>query len=95
MRQDRDSADAEPGVEPGAQRCGVRESYESIEHPAKPTAAGGTGRVGRARLLDDLVGSDEDGLRDRQPESLGGLEVDDQFELDWLLDREIYGLGAL
>jgi hypothetical protein len=31
-------------------------------------------------LLDDLVSPDEDGLRDRQAERIGGLEVDDQLE---------------
>jgi len=48
----------------------------------------GDGRVGRACLLDDLVRSQEHRLRDREPEGLGGLEVDDQFELGRLLDRE-------
>jgi hypothetical protein len=33
--------------------------------------------------------------RDREPEGLGGLEVDEQFELRCLLDRDIGGLGAL
>jgi len=32
---------------------------------------------------------------DRQPERLGGLEIDDQLERRWLLDRQIGGLGAL
>src|SRR5262250_1188786 len=38
---------------------------------------------------DDLVGPDEDGLRDRQTERLGGLHVDDQFELRRLLDGDL------
>lgn len=46
-------------------------------------------------LLKDLVGSDEYGLRDREPERLRGLQVDDEFKLGGLLDREVGGLGAL
>jgi len=34
-------------------------------------------------------------LGDRQPERLGGLEIDDQLELGGLLDGVIGGLGAL
>jgi hypothetical protein len=32
--------------------------------------------------------------RDREAEGLGGLEVDRQFVLCWLFDREIAGLRA-
>src|SRR5262249_46717990 len=45
--------------------------------------------------LDDLVGSDEEGLRNRQAESFRGLEVDDQLEFGGLLDGKVGGLGAL
>jgi hypothetical protein len=45
-------------------------------------------------LLDDLIRLQQDRLRDRQPERLGGLEVDDQLELLWLLDGEVAGLGT-
>ena len=31
----------------------------------------------------------------RQAKSLGGLEVDHQLKLGWLLDRQIGGLGSL
>src|SRR5215813_4222744 len=47
------------------------------------------------RSLDDLVGSHEDGLRNRQAQRLGGLEVDHQLELRRLLNRKIFGLRAL
>ena len=33
-------------------------------------------------------------MRDRQPERLGGLEIDHQLEFGRLLDRKIGGLGA-
>src|SRR5262249_12441109 len=45
--------------------------------------------------FDDLVGVGEDRWRDRQPERLGGLEIDHQFECGRLLDRQIGGLGAI
>src|SRR5215467_5083387 len=46
-------------------------------------------RTWQYRLLDHVVGADEDRLRDRQPERLGGLEIDHQLELGRLLDRQI------
>ena len=55
----------------------------------------GARRVGRARLLDQLVRLEEQRLRDREFECLRGLEVDHQLELCGLLHREIGGLGAL
>ena len=38
-------------------------------------------------LLDDLVGPEQERLRDRQAERLGRLEVDDQLELGGLFHR--------
>jgi hypothetical protein len=35
----------------------------------------------RARLFDHLVGAGKHGCRYRQAEHLGGLEIDDRFEL--------------
>src|SRR5262249_23760354 len=46
-------------------------------------------------LLNDLIGLAEQRLRDRQPERLRGLEVDDQLESRWLLDGQVAGFGAL
>ena len=46
-------------------------------------------------LLDHLVGALHEGLRNRNAENLGGLEVNHQFELGWLLNGEIGGLRAL
>jgi hypothetical protein len=43
-------------------------------------------------LLDDLVRSHQDGLRDRQAERLRGLEIDDELELGGLLDGQVGGL---
>jgi hypothetical protein len=37
-------------------------------------------------LLDHLIGSAQQRRWDRQAEGFGGPEVDDQFELGWLLD---------
>ena len=44
--------------------------------------------------LDDLVGAGKDRWRDREAESLRGLQIDDQLEIGRLLDRQIGGLGA-
>src|SRR5215470_12935426 len=52
-------------------------------------------RVQRLGLLDQLVGAREQRRRDRQPERLGDLDVNDQLELSRLLDGEVGGLGTL
>ena len=46
-------------------------------------------------LLDDLVRSEQQRLRDREAERLRRLQVDDQLELGGLFDREVSGLGSL
>ena len=38
-------------------------------------------------LLDHLVGAQQERLRDRQPERLAGLEIDNQFKLRRVLHR--------
>src|SRR5215472_1506448 len=48
-----------------------------------------------ASLLDHLIRPQEERLRDRQSEGLGGLEVDDELELGGLLYREVAGLRPL
>src|SRR5262249_29523287 len=48
-----------------------------------------------AGSLDDLVGSQQNRLRDHQAERPGGLKVDHQLEGRRLLDRQIGGLGTL
>ena len=45
--------------------------------------------------LDHLVRLRQHRRRNRQAESLGGLEIDHQLELRGLLNREICGLGSL
>ena len=50
---------------------------------------------GRARSLDDLVRAHQDGLRDREPESVGSLQVNDQFDLRGLLDGQVGRLSTL
>jgi hypothetical protein len=45
--------------------------------------------------FDDLVGAQQDRGRQGQAEQLGGLKIDDHFELGRLLDRQLTGLGAL
>src|SRR5262249_19429249 len=45
--------------------------------------------------LNDLICAGEQRRRDRQPQRLGRLEVDDELEVGGLLDRQVAGLGAL
>src|SRR5262252_1231794 len=44
--------------------------------------------------FDDLVGAGEKHRRKLDAERLGGLKVEYQFEFDWLLNRQIGGLGT-
>ena len=45
-------------------------------------------------LFDHLIGAREECWWHGEPECLGSLEVDDQLELNWLLDRKIGWLGT-
>ena len=47
-----------------------------------------------ASLLDHLVRLEEEGRGDREPERLGGLEIDAQLEFHGLLHRQVRRLGA-
>jgi hypothetical protein len=42
-----------------------------------------------ARLLDHLVGAQQDRCRQRDAERFGGLEIDREFEIGGLFDRQI------
>ena len=42
-----------------------------------------------SRLFDRLVGAQEERLGDREPECLGGCQIDDEIELDRLFDRQV------
>ena len=46
-------------------------------------------------LFDQLVGTKEDRLRERDAERISGLEVHDQLDLAGLLDRQVGGFCAL
>src|SRR6516162_1894765 len=46
-------------------------------------------------LFDDLVGAGKDRRRDCEAERLRSLEIDDEIEFYWLLDRQVAGLGTL
>jgi hypothetical protein len=49
----------------------------------------------RIGLFDHLVGAQEEGFRDFQPDCLGGREIDDQFELGRSQERQIGRFLAL
>ncbi len=59
------------------------------------TRRAGARRCISARLLNYLVGSQQHRLRNGKTERLRGFQVDDQFELGWLLNWKITGLRAL
>ena len=46
-------------------------------------------------LLDDVVGPEQERLRDRQAERLRGIQIDDQLELCGLFDGRSAGLAPL
>src|SRR5262249_57359889 len=85
-------ADAYPRVEPRAQSP----ERALIGGHGAPSEAEGcsqeSGALVEHGLFDDLVRSPQHRLRDRQPESLRGLQIDDQLEFGGLFDRKIGGL---
>src|SRR6185436_4171866 len=46
-------------------------------------------------LLDQFIGAQQQRLRDLDAERLGGLQIDRECELGWLLNRKVAGLGTL
>src|SRR5947209_14304911 len=62
---------------------------------SRPKASVTNMRRSQRPLSDQLICPKQERLRDRQPEGLGGLEVDDELELAGLLDRQVGGLRAL
>ena len=44
---------------------------------------------GSLALFDHLVGAQQDRAGKRDPERLGGLEIDDELEFGWLLCKRI------
>jgi hypothetical protein len=47
-----------------------------------------------AESFDHLIRPREQRRRDREVEGLGGLQIDDQLELGWLIDGEIARFGS-
>src|SRR5262245_58712556 len=57
--------------------------------PPRNRSGGGQATSVEPALFDDLVCLENDRLRNRQTEGLGGLQVDDQRELRRLLDGQL------
>src|SRR5712691_4136821 len=82
-----------------------QEDTTPLEHPTSGLSSGPRQREVRRHAavqlrygqvsLNDLCSPQEDGLRNRQPERLGGLEVDDQLERSRSLHRQVTRLRAL
>jgi hypothetical protein len=47
-----------------------------------------------AHLLDHLIGEGDDSRRDVKADGLRSLQIDDEFQLGGLLDRQVAGLLA-
>src|SRR5262245_21249656 len=45
--------------------------------------------------FDHPIGADENRIRDRDTENLGGLQVERQLDPGWLLDRQVGGLRSI
>jgi len=65
-------------------------------HPGPAPRAGEGERYGMSLCSspNHLVRAHENRLRNGKPEGFGGLEIDDEFELGRLLDRQVAWLGA-
>src|SRR5262249_12416882 len=76
----------------------IRRMTTSVGMAGRSLAEGGGSqearRVVEHGLVDYLVRLREHGLRDREIKGFGRLEVDDELELDWRLDRELERLCA-
>ena len=71
---------------PSAQRAGA----EGVVARTRAVRAGGGVEAAKlAQLFDYLVGAEHCGGWQREAESFGGFEIDDQFEFGRLLDRQI------
>src|SRR5713101_4479913 len=70
-------------------RCHLTTSGPGLSLPLRPARVHGVGEV--HRLLNHLIRPLEERRRDRQAQRLGGLEVDDQTNVLYTLDRKLIG----
>ena len=77
----------------GCPQTSVNESKSVSQFILAPSVPAHPARMSR-RLLEHPVGLEEEDGRNRDPEGLGGLQVDDQLEFYRLLHGQVGGLDA-
>jgi hypothetical protein len=92
---DGDVADARPGIEPGPQRLEGAAEGRSRKPGEAECCSQKLAALVEHRLLNHLVGPQQDRLRNRKTESLGGFDIENELELGGLLDREISWVRSL
>jgi hypothetical protein len=69
--------------------------FKTLPHRMGPVSLNPKSKIENPKLFDHFVRPRQHVGRNRQADLLSGLEIDDELELNWLLDRQIGGLGAL
>ena len=90
-----DVPDARPRVEPGTQPPECTVVGEHGESGETDCCTEELAALVEHALLDDLISPRQDGLRDRETQGFGCLQIDNQLESPRLLHRQVRRLRAL